>query len=76
MITQEEITYTQEEYKEMVKTIAQLRKEKQELIDKVCEWIEDNIWDYIETKSSIDFDILKEVKVSEMAKDLREAMEE
>lgn len=76
MTQQEEIPYTKEEIKAMVKTIQQLRKEKQELIDKVCEWIEDNIWNYIETKSSNDFDILKEVKVSEMAKDLRKAVEE
>ena len=39
MITQEEIPYTLEEYKAMVKTISQLRKEKQELIDKACEWL-------------------------------------
>ena len=76
MITQEEIPFTLEEYKAMVKTIQQLRKEKQELINKACEWVEDNIWDYIETKGSIDFDILKEVKVSEMVKDLRKAIEQ
>lgn len=39
MITQEEIPYTWEECKAMVKTIAQLRKEKKELLDKVCEWL-------------------------------------
>lgn len=76
MITQEEIPYTWEEYKAMVKTIAQLREEKQELIDKACEWVEDNIWDYIETKGLGDFEILKEVKFAEMAKDLRKAMGE
>lgn len=32
MIVQEEIPYTKEEIKAMVKTIGQLRKEKQELI--------------------------------------------
>ena len=37
MITQEEIPFTQEEYKAMVKTIEQLRKEKQELITSLKE---------------------------------------
>ena len=74
-MSQEEIPYTKEEIKAMVKTIAQLREEKQELIDKACEWVEDNIWDYIETKGLSDFEILKEIKFAEMAKDLRKAME-
>lgn len=39
MTQQEEIPFTQEEYKAMVKTIAQLRKEKQELLDNVCDLI-------------------------------------
>lgn len=39
MITQEEIPYTKEEIKAMVKTIAQLRKEKKELLDNVCDLI-------------------------------------
>ena len=43
MITQEEIPYTWEEYKAMVKTIAQLRKEKKELLDGVCEWLKGNL---------------------------------
>jgi len=33
----EEIPYTQEEIKAMVKTIEQLRKEKKELFDKACD---------------------------------------
>ena len=37
MILQEEIPYTKEEVESMVKTIAQLRKEKQELVDRVKE---------------------------------------
>ena len=43
MITQEEIPYTQEEYNAMVKTIQQLRKEKKELLDRVCEWLKGNL---------------------------------
>lgn len=39
MTTQEEIPYTLEEYKAMVKTIAQLRKEKKELLNNVCDLI-------------------------------------
>lgn len=46
-MSNELIPYTTEEIKAMVKTIAQLRKEKKELLDKVCEWIEDNIYDYL-----------------------------
>jgi hypothetical protein len=47
MIEQEDIPITKEEYFAMVKTISQLRKEKKELIDKVCQWL----WDcgYIDT---------------------------
>ena len=43
MITQEEIPYTKKEIEGMVKTIQQLRKEKQELLDKVCDWLEKNL---------------------------------
>ena len=39
MNTLEEIPYTKEETKAMVKTIAQLRKEKKELLDNVCDLI-------------------------------------
>ena len=46
-MSNELIPYTTEEIKAMVKTISQLRKEKKELLDKVCEWIEDNIYDYL-----------------------------
>lgn len=60
MITQEEIPFTQEEYKAMVKTIAQLRKEKKELIDKVCEFIRINAYKYrqlkfVKNKATFDF---------------------
>jgi len=52
MITQEEIPFTQEEYKTMVKTINQLRKEKNELIVQLKEEknkLIDRIKDYIDT---------------------------
>ena len=39
----EDIPITKEEYIAMVKTINQLRKEKQQLIDKACEWLEDKL---------------------------------
>lgn len=39
MIEMEDIPITKEEYIAMVKTINQLRKEKQQLIDKACEWL-------------------------------------
>ena len=42
MIEMEDIPITKEEYIAMVKTIKRLRKEKQHLIDKACEWIERN----------------------------------
>ena len=35
----EDIPITKDEYIAMVKTINQLRKEKQHLIDKACEWL-------------------------------------
>ena len=42
MIEMEDIPITKEEYTTMVKTINQLRKEKQHLIDKACEWLKHN----------------------------------
>lgn len=39
MIEQEDIPITKEEYIAMVKTINQLRKEKQHLINKACKWL-------------------------------------
>lgn len=42
MIEMEDIPITKEEYIAMVKTINQLRKEKQHLIDKACEWLKSN----------------------------------
>ena len=41
MIEMEDIPITKEEYIAMVKTINQLRKEKQHLIDKAYEWLID-----------------------------------
>ena len=41
MIEMEDIPITKEEYIAMVKTINQLRKEKQHLIDKSYEWLID-----------------------------------
>ena len=46
MAREEEIPYTQDEIKAMVKTIEQLRKEKEELIDKACEWLNKHHFDY------------------------------
>lgn len=39
MIEMEDIPITKEEYIAMVKTINQLRKEKQHLIEKACDWL-------------------------------------
>lgn len=39
MIEMEDIPITKDEYIAMVKTINQLRKEKQHLIDKACKWL-------------------------------------
>ena len=50
-------------------------KQKQ-IVDKVCEWIDDNIWDYIDTSFIGDTTTLKEVKVPKMLEDLRKNMEE
>ena len=68
MVTQEEIPYTQEEYKAMVKTIAQLREEKKELLDKACEWLESVNLDY--------YQIREGVFSKELVIDFRKAMEE
>lgn len=70
MTQQEEIPFTQEEYKAMVKTIAQLRKEKKELLDEICEWIEDNIYDYL----YINRDFNEADYKNELIEDLKKSM--
>ena len=72
MITQEEIPYTWEEYKAMVKTIAQLRKEKKELLDNVCEWLgnHNNYQRVHDNGSGVRFDM------TQCIFDLRKAMKE
>lgn len=72
MITQEEIPYTQGEYKAMVKTIDQLRREKRELLDRVCEWLQNNL---IKEMSIISSGVLN-INISNAIKELRKAMEE
>lgn len=72
MIEQEDIPITKEEYFAMVKTISQLRKEKKELIDKVCQWLKEHLllddpkW-YVEGEKTLQ---------EKMIDDLRKAMEE
>ena len=73
MITQEEIPYTLEEYKAMVKTIAQLRKEKKELIDKACKWLEELFTESDENPYVVTYQF---DSIQEMIEDLRKAMEE
>ena len=50
MIEMEDIPITKDEYIAMVKTINQLRKEKQHLIDKACEWLKENKNRYVYNK--------------------------
>ena len=75
MTQQEEIPYTKEEVEAMVKTIAQLRKEKQELVDRVCEWLDGIIYDYIELKHA-NVDTFIKIYNDKLIEDLRKAMEE
>ena len=56
----------------MVKTIQQPRKEKKELLDKICEWIEDNIYDYL----YINRDFNEADYKNELIEDLIKAMEQ
>lgn len=46
------------------------------MLDKVCEWLDENIWDYIEIGSLGDFEILKKFNVTDMLEDLRNKMED
>ena len=47
---------------------------EKEIIDKVCDWIEDNFFNYIETKSRGHDEILKNINVSQLISDLHQAM--
>ena len=71
MTRQEEIPYTKEEVEAMVKTIQQLRKEKKELLDKVCDWIKKESFYYIECEDHHYSGWL----MDEFYTDLRKAME-
>ena len=72
MITQEEISYTQDEIRAMVKTIEQLRKEKKELVDKACLFLRerlvlaDNKW-YVNGEMT-----LKEKMIAEFRKEMED----
>ena len=67
MITQEEIPpFTKEECKAMIKTIYQHRKEKKDLLNKVCEWVKKHYMEY--AHNSIGSECI--------IKDLRRAMDE
>ena len=68
----EDMSYTKKEISAMVKTIQQLRKEKKELLDKICEWIEDNIYDYL----YINRDFNEADYKNELIEDLIKAMEQ
>ena len=59
MITQEEIPYTKEEVEAMVKTIAQLREEKKNLIDRIKDYIDTH--EYLVHYKNIDY-IFNEIK--------------
>ena len=47
---------------------------KEEILDKVCSWIDDNIYNYIDTKSRGHEEILKGINTSGLIEDLRRAM--
>ena len=44
------------------------------LINKVCNWIDDNFYNYIDTKSRGHEEILKGINTSSLIEDLRKAM--
>lgn len=47
---------------------------EKELLDKVCNWLDNNIFNYIETKSRGHDILLTKVDVSSLLEDLRSAM--
>lgn len=47
---------------------------EKELLDKVCNWLDNNIFNYIETKSRGHDILLTKVDVSSLLEDLRGAM--
>ena len=72
MIEMEDIPITKEEYTTMVKTINQLRKEKQHLIEKTCEWLETHAADYEQSAGTCD----SWYSTSELVDAFRKHMEE
>lgn len=45
-------------------------------IDDICIWLEDNVWDYLETGYISDFEILKKFEVSKMIEDIEKLKKE
>ena len=46
----------------------------EEMLDKVCNWLDDNIYNYIDTKSRGHETILKGINTSGLLEDLRREM--
>jgi len=47
---------------------------REELIDEVCEWLEDNLYNYVETKSRGQEEVLTRINTSALIEDLRETL--
>ncbi len=74
-MTQEDIPYTKEEIKAMVKTIAELREEEKELLNKVYDFIIANVYKYgkvkfVDNRATFDF------RMNTFLNDLKQVMEE
>lgn len=46
----------------------------EEILDKICNWLDNNIYNYIDTKSRGHEEILKGINTSSLIEDLRRAM--
>lgn len=76
MIEMENIPINKDEYIAMVKTINQLRKEKQHLIDKVCDWLKHYLDCYVEVEGEHSFITDLKIHTDLIIEDLKKYLEE
>ena len=74
----EEKYFTNEELRELYNTLGELwinqvpqRTQMHLFVENICAWIEDNVWDYVNTEQSGELVILNNFRCSEMLEGLR-----
>lgn len=79
----EEKYFTNEELRELYNALGELwinqvpqRTQMDLFVENICDWIEDNIWDYVNTEQSGELVILNNFRCSDMTDSLRKYISE